>query len=188
MNRKGAEIAVWKSEKEVEAIKHKYPKGTKLELDFMDEEGMLPGLRGTVDYVDDQGQLHMNWENGRSLALVPGEDVFHVLSEKQDNKSEKKDPTDSYIEYLNSNILNRIDYGRLQESYDTEDKAYAKRILNALHRAMVHAYGTENLNSDVVEYALIPGVIQSRNTGNVCLALLELDLQSSESISYWLSD
>ena len=48
MNRKGAEIAVWKSEKEVEAIKHKYPKGTKLELDFMDEEGMLPGLRGTV--------------------------------------------------------------------------------------------------------------------------------------------
>lgn len=179
MNRKGAEIAVRKSEKEVEAIKHKYPKGTKLELDFMDEEGMLPGLRGTVDYVDDQGQLHMNWENGRSLALVPGEDVFHVLSEKQDNKSEKKDPTDSYIEYLNSNILNRIDYGRLQESYDTEDKAYAKRILNALHRAMVHAYGTENLNSDVVEYALIPGVIQSRNTGNVCLALLELDLQSS---------
>lgn len=80
MNRKGAEIAVWKSEKEVEAIKHKYPKGTKLELDFMDEEGMLPGLRGTVDYVDDQGQLHMNWENGRSLALVPGEDVFHGYS------------------------------------------------------------------------------------------------------------
>ena len=31
---------MWKSEKEVEAIKHKYPKGTKLELDFMDEEGM----------------------------------------------------------------------------------------------------------------------------------------------------
>lgn len=61
--------------------------------------------------VDDQGQLHMNWENGGSLALVPGEDDFHVLSEKQDNKSEKKDPTDSYIEYLNSNILNRIDYG-----------------------------------------------------------------------------
>ena len=28
MNRKGAEIAVWKSEKEVEAIKHKYPKST----------------------------------------------------------------------------------------------------------------------------------------------------------------
>ena len=46
----------------------------------MDEEGMLPGLRGTVDYVDDQGQLHMNWENGRSLALVPGEDVFHDIN------------------------------------------------------------------------------------------------------------
>ena len=33
------------------------------------------------------------------------------------NKSEKKDPTDSYIEYLNSNILNRIDYGRLADQH-----------------------------------------------------------------------
>lgn len=31
----------------------------------------------------------------------------------------------------------------------------------------------------MLEDALIPGVIQSRNTGNICLTLLELDLQSS---------
>lgn len=169
----------WKTEKEVEAIKQKYPKGTRLELEFMDEEGMPPELKGIVDHIDDQGQLHMVWENGRSLALVPGEDEFHVLPMEEENGNEKKDPVDIYIEYLNANVLNRIDYQRLQESYGTEDKAYAKGILNILHQAMVQAYGTEHLNQDEVEYALVPGVIQSKENGNICLALLELDLQSS---------
>ena len=38
----------------------------------MNEQGMPPGLKGIVKSVDDAGQLHMIWENGRSLALVPG--------------------------------------------------------------------------------------------------------------------
>ena len=51
--------------------------GTRLCLDFMDEEGMPPGLQGTVAFIDDAGQIHMHWENGRSLAIVPGVDSFH---------------------------------------------------------------------------------------------------------------
>ena len=40
---------------------------------------MPPGLQGTVAYIDDAGQIHMHWENGRSLALIPGEDSFHRI-------------------------------------------------------------------------------------------------------------
>ena len=35
---------------------------------------MPPGLQGTVAFIDDAGQIHMHWENGRSLAIVPGVD------------------------------------------------------------------------------------------------------------------
>ena len=38
---------------------------------------MPAGLTGIVDSVDDLGQIHCHWENGSSLALIPGVDHFH---------------------------------------------------------------------------------------------------------------
>ena len=76
-------MAGWKSQAEVAIIKRQYPVGTRIELDFMDERDMPAGLKGIVDFVDDQGQLHMLWENGRTLALVSGEDRFHVLPQPE---------------------------------------------------------------------------------------------------------
>ena len=43
---------------------------------------ITPGTEGVVDVVDDDGQLHMKWDNGRTLALIPGEDSFTVLPPK----------------------------------------------------------------------------------------------------------
>ena len=37
------------------------------------------GLEGTVDYVDDAGQIHMSWKNGSTLALNKGVDKFEIL-------------------------------------------------------------------------------------------------------------
>ena len=67
------------NQKQVEQLRKRYPKGTRLCLDFMDEAGMPPGLQGTVAFIDDAGQIHMNWDCGRSLALIPGVDSFSRL-------------------------------------------------------------------------------------------------------------
>lgn len=57
----------------------RYPPGTEVTLNSMEGEShMPPGLKGKVDMVDDAGQIHVNWENGSSLALVPGVDSFHI--------------------------------------------------------------------------------------------------------------
>ena len=60
-----------------------YPPGTRLELISMDDpQAIPPGSRGTVDHVDDMGTIHMRWDSGRSLGLVPGEDSFRKLTQE----------------------------------------------------------------------------------------------------------
>ena len=61
-----------------------YPPGTRLELISMDgPQAIPPGSRGTVDHVDDMGTIHMRWDSGRSLGLVPGEDSFRKLTQEE---------------------------------------------------------------------------------------------------------
>ena len=70
---------------DVEKIRAEYPKGTHIELINMDgEPRMYAGLKGEVTHVDDMGQIHMNWENGSSLALNTEVDSFQkvVVPEK----------------------------------------------------------------------------------------------------------
>ena len=64
-----------------------YPEGTQICLDEMEgERNMLPGLKGKVCYVDDAGQIHVNWENGSSLAVLPEVDSFHKIGEPHKRK------------------------------------------------------------------------------------------------------
>lgn len=41
------------------------------------------GTKGTVVHVDDAAQIHMRWDNGRTLAIVPGEDSFRKLTDEE---------------------------------------------------------------------------------------------------------
>ena len=60
-----------------------YPPGTRILLEHMDDKFAVPeGTRGTVDHVDDAGQIHMRWDNGRTLALCP-EDSFRRLTQEE---------------------------------------------------------------------------------------------------------
>lgn len=64
-------------------VKVLYPKGTKIKLINMKDKYAPPSRTiGTVDFVDDIGQIHVRWESGSSLALIIGEDDFEVIEQK----------------------------------------------------------------------------------------------------------
>ncbi len=70
------------NEAELNALRERYPAGTRIRLIHMADDiaPVPPGTIGSVAIIDDAGNIHMNWENGRSLALIEGVDEFDVIS------------------------------------------------------------------------------------------------------------
>ena len=59
----------------LQALRERYPKGTRVELVQMDDPQAPPvGTKGTVTHVDDIGTVHVAWDNGSSLGVVYSED------------------------------------------------------------------------------------------------------------------
>ena len=65
----------------LEQLRKQYPIGTKLQMITMRNEKypIPPGTVGEVTHIDDLGSIHMKWQNGSSLALIPEVDSFKVL-------------------------------------------------------------------------------------------------------------
>ena len=64
----------------VEELRKKYPAGTKIRLIKMDDvQAPQKGTIGRVTHVDDIGSIHMHWDGGGSLALIPDVDEFEVV-------------------------------------------------------------------------------------------------------------
>ena len=64
----------------IERLRAQYPQGTRLQLSCMEDDMPVPpGSMGTVEFVDDMGQIQVNWDCGRGLALIPGVDSFSKL-------------------------------------------------------------------------------------------------------------
>lgn len=68
----------------VEELRELYPEGTEIILEPMDDPfAPSPGTKGKVMFVDDACDIHVRWEDGSGLALIPGVDCFSVIESNQ---------------------------------------------------------------------------------------------------------
>ena len=74
-----------RKQREAVEIKRNYPTGTRIELEEMIDiySPVKSGTRGTVRLVDSMGQIHMQWDDGRTLALIPDVDSFRKLTDEE---------------------------------------------------------------------------------------------------------
>ena len=70
------------NKQQLQALRERYPAGTIIRLIHMDDPyaPVPPGTIGEVQMVDDGGNIHMIWRNGRSLPLIESADDFEVIS------------------------------------------------------------------------------------------------------------
>ena len=72
------------SKEALQALRERFPKGTRVELVHMNDPfntRLVPGCKGTVFAVDDIGTIHVNWDCGSSLGVAYGEDVCRKVSD-----------------------------------------------------------------------------------------------------------
>ncbi len=111
-------------------IRSQYPPGTRIRLQQMNDPyaPVPPGTEGIVDCVDDIGQIHMKWDNGRTLALIPGEDSFTKIAPKLETLKLYMPLT--VVQY------GRDEWGSMDEYPDTLDQrtilSYSDKIFAAI--------------------------------------------------------
>ena len=66
---------------DINLLRQYYPKGTRIQCIHMNDPfNPIPsGTKGEVDYIDDLGTIHMLWDNGSCLGLIPDEDEFIII-------------------------------------------------------------------------------------------------------------
>ena len=55
-------------------------KGKRVRCIQMNDQHPVPsGTMGTINHVDDIGTIHVSWDNGSTLGLVPDEDKYQII-------------------------------------------------------------------------------------------------------------
>ena len=73
------------SKEALKRIREAYTEGARVELTRMSDPyrtGLVPGCRGTVQFVDDMGTIHVSWDIGSSLGVVYGEDSCRIIQDE----------------------------------------------------------------------------------------------------------
>ena len=79
--RKGVNGMFGVNRQTLERLRKEYPAGTRVELIRLDDpyRKIPSGTTGTVEYVDDAGQLHTVWDGHGSLAMIYGVDEWRKI-------------------------------------------------------------------------------------------------------------
>lgn len=60
-------------------------KGMRIRMIHMDDERPVDeGMEGTIRNVDDMGTIHVTWDDGRTLGVVPNVDEYELLPSEED--------------------------------------------------------------------------------------------------------
>ena len=173
-------------------MKDNYPPGTRIMLLQMgdDPRPIEPNTRGTVAVVDDMGTLHCNFDNGRQLGIVPGEDSFRRLTDQE--LAEEKDSQKRQLTEMSEDELYKRNIFRFDSFDDFFDFIYDENtdkadIINEMSQQMKRQLVSENYGERFIEadgafYYTLAGTMNMDKLRNIPVESEEIFLRQRTDI------
>lgn len=83
-------------------------------LSMEDEFPVDEGMEGTIHTIDDLGTLHVKWDDGRNIGIIPGIDEYQLLPPEDEQIN-----LDFFNEDKNERLVKKIQAKPLTKSIDT---------------------------------------------------------------------
>lgn len=142
-------------------------KGMRIRMIHMDDERPVDeGMEGTIRNVDDMGTIHVTWDDGRNLGVVPNVDEYELLPSEGD----------------------QIDFDVFEDSGERLMKKISKKpISGSINKTFKKAYTKNNLkaeseNDSEIDYDEVLGLMKSKGWGGNISNHIE-DFESSDYYS-----
>jgi hypothetical protein len=125
-----------------------------------DNDPIDEGMEGTIIKIDDLGTLHVKWDDGRTLGVIPGVDTYELLSnevvESKDFKPSKETKKNPIVKKINTNFKTSLKKGKVtdikveSESKKISIKDEVQRIMDTIKTAKpIHKKSLENMVSNL---------------------------------------
>ena len=127
-------------------MREQYPEGSRVTLCEMKDpfDPVEPGSTGRLDRIDDAGTFHVNWDNGRTLGLIVGEDRFSI-----------RPPAPALLRLympMTADCYMQNEWGDLENEPNALDSREAARYADSIAAALGREFHPEEAERGLMKY------------------------------------
>lgn len=166
----------------IKQLRERYPKGTRVQLVSMEDpySPIAPGTEGEIAFIDDAGSVHMKWDNGSSLALIPGEDSFRVLTPRLTELKLYMPMTVDYFENGGEDAFPLLDFEAVRCVDNINAALLQERLPEEETRGLMHYYDREDSAAEKVRSLNFTAEVKNGKLWGVAVCQVTAELTEDE--------